>query len=255
MTARALRFYDKVGLLSPAQHSEAGYRLYSDEDLPTLQQILAFKFLGFSLEEIKVCLQTDTERLQEVLAMQKAMMQEKRARLDAAIQAITQAEQLWQTGRGDVASLVDVIRVMHMGQNKEWVNKYLTEEQQQKMAEISRKSYSPEAVQKLAEWGKGWSEADQERANQQWGAIAAELKRLTSAGADPAGSEAQAVAKQFSDLISQFTRGDADVTAGLKNWWKTNQEMPESERPIQMLWGKSEGKFLQQALNHHRGQK
>ena len=78
VTTRTLRFYDKVSLLSPSGHTEAGHRLYSDEDLWSLQQILALKFLSFSLEEIKVCLQTHPERLQETLAMQKAMMREKR---------------------------------------------------------------------------------------------------------------------------------------------------------------------------------
>jgi DNA-binding transcriptional MerR regulator len=56
VTLRTLRFYDKVGLLSPTEYTEAGYRLYSEDDLLTLQHILALKFLGFSLDEIKACL-------------------------------------------------------------------------------------------------------------------------------------------------------------------------------------------------------
>src|SRR6266566_7314823 len=78
VSVRTLRYYDKVGLLSPSLYTEAGYRLYTDEDLLSLQQILALKFLGLSLEEIKVCLQTEPMRLQEALASQKAMMKEKR---------------------------------------------------------------------------------------------------------------------------------------------------------------------------------
>lgn len=76
VTVRTLRFYDKVGLLSPSGYTEAGHRLYSDQDLLSLQQILALKFLGFSLEEIKACLQTHPEHLQKTLTTQKAMMQE-----------------------------------------------------------------------------------------------------------------------------------------------------------------------------------
>src|SRR5258708_25433892 len=147
VTARTLRFYDKVGLLSPSQHTEAGHRLYSDEDLWSLQQILALKFLGLSLEEIKVCLQTDPERLQETLTTQKAMMREKRNQLDAVIQAIEKAETLLRSKQGDWDSIINVIQVMQMEQNKEWVNNYLTPEQQQKMAELSKKAYSPEAAQ------------------------------------------------------------------------------------------------------------
>jgi len=113
VTARTLRFYDKVGLLSPSEYTEAGYRLYSDEDLWNLQQILALKFLGFSLEEIKVCLKTIPEHLQETLATQKAMMREKRSQLDAVLRAIEKAEVLLKSSRGDwKAILLNVNQVM-----------------------------------------------------------------------------------------------------------------------------------------------
>jgi MerR family transcriptional regulator, thiopeptide resistance regulator len=251
VTARTLRFYDKVGLLSPSEYTEAGHRLYSDEDLWSLQQILALKFLGLSLEEIKVCLQTDPERLQETLATQKVMMREKRSQLNAVIRAIEEAETLLRNNRGDWESLINVIQVMQMEQNKEWVNKYLTPEQQQKMAEISSKSYSPEATQKVAEWGKNWTEEDQQRASQQWDAVYAELRRLVAVGKDPTGPEGQALAKQQQALVAQFTRGDADVTVGLKQWWKNHDELPAGEKPLSMYsYSKEEAAFLQKALEH-----
>jgi DNA-binding transcriptional MerR regulator len=254
VTARTLRFYDKVGLLSPSEHTEAGHRLYSDEDLWGLQQILALKFLGLSLEEIKVCLQTNPERLPETLATQKAMMREKRSQLDAVLQAIEKAEVLLRNSQGDwEAIIINVIQAMHMEQNKEWVNKYLTVEQQQKMAEVSQKSYSPEAAQKVAEWGKNWTEEDQKRADQQWSAVFAELRRLVAEGKDPTGAEGQALAKQQSELIGQFTRGDADVTAGLEQWWKNHDELPAQEKPLSMYsYNKEEEAFLQQALAHYK---
>jgi MerR family transcriptional regulator, thiopeptide resistance regulator len=253
VTVRTLHFYDKVGLLSPSGHTEAGHRLYSDEDLWSLQQILALKFLGFSLEEIKVCLQTHPERLQETLAMQKAMMREKRSQLDAVIQAIEKAETLLRSNQGDWESIVNVIQVMQMEQNKEWVNKYLTPEQQQKMAEISSKSYSPEATQKVAEWGKSWTEEDQKRASEQWNAVFAELRRLVAEGKDPTGPEGQTLAKQHSELIGQFTRGDTDVEAGLKQWWKDHNELPAGEKPLAMhSYNEEEAAFLQKALEYYK---
>lgn len=65
-----MRFYDREGLLTPAGRSEAGYRLYSDEDLVRLQEVLALKFLGFSLDEVKQCLATGPRRLQATLGRQ-----------------------------------------------------------------------------------------------------------------------------------------------------------------------------------------
>lgn len=257
VTARTLRFYDKVGLLSPSEYTEAGHRLYSDEDLWYLQQILALKFLGFSLEEIKVCLQTDPERLQETLTTQKMMMREKRGQLDAVIQAIEKAEALLRSNQGDWESIINVIQVMQMEQNKEWVNKYLTPEQQQKIAEISSTSYSPEAAQKLTEWRKNWTEEDQKHASQQWDAVYAELRQLVAEGKDPTGAEGQALAKQHSELIGQFTRSDADVEAGLKQWWKSHDELPAGEKPLPMYsYSEEEAAFLQKALKcYKQGQK
>src|SRR4029453_6063027 len=57
VTLRTLRYHDRVGSLCPRQHTAAGYRLSSDEDLVRLEQILGLKFLGFSLQEVQACLQ------------------------------------------------------------------------------------------------------------------------------------------------------------------------------------------------------
>ena len=53
VTIRTLQYYDKIGLLKPKIINEVGYRFYSDEEIEILQQILFFKELDFSLEEIK----------------------------------------------------------------------------------------------------------------------------------------------------------------------------------------------------------
>jgi MerR family transcriptional regulator, thiopeptide resistance regulator len=252
VTARTLRFYDKVGLLSPSEYTQAGHRLYTDEDLWSMQQILALKFLGFSLEEIKACLQTDPQRLRQTLTTQKAMMREKRRQLEAVIQAIEKAETLLLSNTGSWEAIINVIEVMQMEQNKEWVNGYLTQEQQHRMAEISANSYSPAAAQKLAEWGKNWSEEDQKRASQQWSALYADLRRLVAQGKDPRGPEGQSLAQRHSELIGQFTRGDADVESGLKQWWKNHNQLPAEERPLATYDdGDEEASFLRGALQHY----
>jgi DNA-binding transcriptional MerR regulator len=74
VTIRALRFYDEVGLLSPAHVvPENGYRWYSPAQVAQLNQIQAFKDMGFSLQEIR-------ELLQRRLAPQelRAVLEERR---------------------------------------------------------------------------------------------------------------------------------------------------------------------------------
>ena len=77
VTIRTLRYYDKVGLLKPSHHSDGGHRLYTDEDLFRLEQILGLKFLGFSLTEIKRFLEKP-KSLSESLAMQKEILKDKK---------------------------------------------------------------------------------------------------------------------------------------------------------------------------------
>lgn len=53
VTIRTLQYYDKIGLLHPTGYTEAGYRLYDDTALETLQQILLFRELEFPLKDVK----------------------------------------------------------------------------------------------------------------------------------------------------------------------------------------------------------
>ena len=53
VSIRTLQYYDRIGLLHPAAHTEAGYRLYDDAELEKLQQILLFRELEFSLKDIR----------------------------------------------------------------------------------------------------------------------------------------------------------------------------------------------------------
>ena len=53
VSVRTLHYYDEIGLLKPAQFTDAGYRLYDDDNLQRLQQILLFRELEFPLNDIK----------------------------------------------------------------------------------------------------------------------------------------------------------------------------------------------------------
>lgn len=248
VTERTLRYYDKVGLLSPSGYTEAGYRLYTHEDLLRLQQILALKFLGFSLAEIKAYLQVDPAVLQESLAVQKAMMQERREQLDAIIQAIDETEKALRTGHSDWDSLVRVIQVIQMTQHNDWRKKYLTDEQLKTMEELSRNAYTDEDRAKIAEWGKNWSEEDQARVSQQWDANFAELRRLVAQGTGPASHEAQALAQRWSDLVGQFTHGDSGVSRGLRKYYEGFADLPAEQRPFSYPVDEQSMTFIQQAL-------
>src|SRR5437899_10445381 len=87
VTVRTLHHYDRLGLLKPSRYSRAGYRLYRESDVGRLEQIVALKFIGFSLNEIKNILKRGSLDLPTVLRQQREAITEKRDRLDLAVQA------------------------------------------------------------------------------------------------------------------------------------------------------------------------
>ena len=56
VSVQTLHHYDRIGLLKPSHRRANGYRLYSEADLLKLQQIIALKFFGFELSQIKTLL-------------------------------------------------------------------------------------------------------------------------------------------------------------------------------------------------------
>ena len=99
VSVRTLHHYDDIGLLTPDGSTEAGYRLYSDDNLATLQQILFFRELGFSLKKIKELLDSPSFNRQEAFEMQRNMLVEKRKQLDSMIDTI---EKTIQQGKGEL---------------------------------------------------------------------------------------------------------------------------------------------------------
>ncbi len=85
VSVRTLHHYHKLGLLNPARVTESGYRLYSEKELSRLQQILLYKELDFSLEEIGALLNCGEEALHDALEKQALLLELKRQRLGRLI--------------------------------------------------------------------------------------------------------------------------------------------------------------------------
>lgn len=85
VSVRALHHYDAIGLLKPAQVTEAGYRLYDGTSLRRLQSILLFRELQFPLKEIKAILDNPDFDPAEALVQQITLLELERRRLDELI--------------------------------------------------------------------------------------------------------------------------------------------------------------------------
>ncbi len=124
VTIRTIRYYDKQGILKPSHHSEAGYRLYTDEDFVKLQKILALKYLGFSLEEIGAMTIYDTaDNMKQSLDLQIGLIEKKRAHLEMVENALLNTKKMLdKTGGVDWSQMLKLIHLTNM--EKDLVEQY-----------------------------------------------------------------------------------------------------------------------------------
>ena len=88
VSARALRYYDEIGLFQPNGRSEAGYRLYDEKELEVLRQILYFRELDIPLRTIKEIIENPALDRKSILQTQKKMLISEKERLERLIDSI-----------------------------------------------------------------------------------------------------------------------------------------------------------------------
>lgn len=91
LTRRILQYYDKIKLLAPEAYSNAGYRLYSLNNLFDLQKILVYKELGLSLSEIKEIISDSNLSEEDILRKQKSLLLKKQEETSKILSLIDKA--------------------------------------------------------------------------------------------------------------------------------------------------------------------
>ena len=219
VTVRALHHYDRLALLRP-RRTESGYRMYGGSDLERLEQIVALKFLGLPLKQIKAVLDRDARALPDVLRAQRRALEEKRRRLDQAIGAIADAERSIQPGRpADAAVLKRIIEVIEMSDHTEDMKKYYSDEAWAELAK-RREQMTPE------------NRGAAEEGTRKWKALFDDVG--AALGEDPASPKAQALVDRWTALMNEFTGGSQAIASGLgrvwndrENWSAPMQKMSE----------------------------
>src|SRR3954464_1103095 len=89
LTVRALHPNDEIGLVVPSRRTSAGYRLYDEQDVRRLQQVLALRQVGVPLEAIAAAIDRGTR--DEALSRQREALITRRAQLDAMLASLDAA--------------------------------------------------------------------------------------------------------------------------------------------------------------------
>jgi DNA-binding transcriptional MerR regulator len=197
VTVKALHHYDRLGLLKP-QRAYSGYRLYVERDLERLEQIVALKFLGFPLQQIKAVLDRPALKLPEALRLQRQALAEKQKLLARAMKALAAAEKALDSGKTThPAILKRLIEVINMQSDVESMKKYYSEE--------------------------AWSKVGpryEEDPSQEWIDLYRDLE--AALGEDPASEKVQALVARWRSLSS----GDPEVREGAAKAWTDRKNWP-----------------------------
>lgn len=87
-STRTLRYYDEIGLLVPDAYSEAGYRLYGENSVDILQQIMFYKLLGLSLKEIQQIIYSEQFDLKSALLQHRSNLEAEMTRIRTLLHTI-----------------------------------------------------------------------------------------------------------------------------------------------------------------------
>jgi DNA-binding transcriptional MerR regulator len=191
VSVRTLHHYDRIGLLRPQQRTAAGYRLYGEQELLRLQQILTLRYLGFPLKRIGELLDRPDFDLAASLRVQERVLRERMAELEGI--AIVLGE-LVSAYRRDGAWNWDL--VIHAS---EAVATGLAQ-QENTLSDL----FTPEQLQKFAELAERTPAEEMGAIQDGWSALLPEVR--ASYDLDPASPEAQTLAERWDALTERTMR-------------------------------------------------
>jgi len=228
VSTRTLRYYDQIGLLCPTRNPGNGYRVYDTQALLQLQQILFFRELDFSLEDIQqIITSPDFDVLDALEAHRKNLLQQVK-RFNHLIQTVD-----------------NTIKHLKGGTNMSEGEYYagFSEEQEKRYTAEAKERYDPQMVEESVNRWKAYSKEQKEKILEEGQANTRALAGLLDR--EPGSLEVQALVKAWHRHIEYFYRCPYEIAKGLGELYvsdpafRANYEVYDSRLP----------EFFQEAIN------
>lgn len=192
LTPRTLRYYDGIGLLSPARSRENGYRLYGPREVDRLQQILLYRALGLPLEEIRKIL--DAPGFDRAGAL--------RGHLSRLLERRQEVDQLIDTVRTTLEEIEGGPR-MNDSQKFEAMKRQALRENEETYGQELREKYGDGVVEKHMARVSGMSQQEWTQAAQEEADYKAALSRAAASG-DPSGEDAREAVRLHAAWLAHY---------------------------------------------------
>ncbi|MEQ8156736.1 MAG: MerR family transcriptional regulator [Clostridiaceae bacterium] len=235
ITVRTLQYYDREGLLVPSFRSDGGRRLYTKKDVVKLHQILSFKYLGFSLEDIKhklISLDNPDDVVKALNSQEKA--------LKSQIEELKEAVSAVQSLRDEVSLIhevdfnkyADIIALIRQNNEGYWVVKFFDD---------NLLTHIKDRFAEQPDFGRSLFN--------KWKSMCDEIIQLKEQNETPESGKGQQLAKQWWSLIMDFTGGDMSILPdimkfnGTKHGW--SEEMQKKQQIADEFIGKALSIYFQ----------
>lgn len=233
VSVRTLHHYDQIGLLKPASLTPAGYRLYTEDDLLTLQQILFFKELDFSLEEIKSILYSLDFDRKRALIVHKELLVEKKKRLEKIIQSVDKTINSFEGGIE--MNKDEMFGAFDMTEMEKFKDKY---------AEEVREKYDKKVVDECEKRTSSYTKKDWTLIQKEGDEIYIKIASLMDKG--PENNQIQEEIERFRNYINtNFYKCTIEIFRGLGDLYVSDQRFTENIDKYKS----GLAKFLREAMN------
>jgi DNA-binding transcriptional MerR regulator len=207
ISVRTMHYYDEIGLFEPSFVGENGYRYYLDDALFRLQQILFFRELDISLNEIKSILDNPDFNIMDSLQRHKQALCQRVERLNHLIKTVDTT-------------------IMHLKGVKEMSKKQLfeafSEEEQEKYAREAEAKYDPKIVKESNRKWKSYSSVEKQRILDEGNAVYTDLLAAMPKGAES--PEIQAIIERWRKHMDYFWTPSLDQLVGLAEMYNTSPD-------------------------------
>ncbi len=213
ISVRTLHFYDQKGLLKPCGYEANGYRIYGQNELLRLQQIMFFRELDFKLEEIKDIIDKPGFDISQALRDHRRLLEGKIARYRQLIKTVD--------------STMLKIKGAHEMNEKEYYAGFSREQQEKYKKEI-RQKYGSKALDESEERMKNWSKEDFESINQESDRIFSTIKDNMAQGFNSPAVQDQI--KRLHSWLNRFYECDLNMLRGVGQMYNDHPDFASMYR-------------------------
>jgi len=190
LSVRTLHYYDEIGLLQPRNLTTSGHRVYGAGELARLQRIKSLRQLGFSLDEIRACLDAPDFSARRVVALHIKRLREQigeQERLVALLETLDAS-----FAAGSIASPDELIRAI------------------ESMTSLERE-FTPAEWAEIKARGERLGRDHVRAVEREWPGLIARMRAAMLRGDDPANEEVAGIARRWRELVREFTGGSAQI--------------------------------------------